>query len=64
MNDAIEQDISGTSIPTYIPTPKLKWYMSFVDNKYLRFFLPKAPNRFHRFMQRWLLGIYWEKADE
>jgi len=37
-----------------------KWEMMLSRDGYLRFDLPDAPNWFHRFMQKLILGIYWK----
>ena len=46
-----------------IPPPTIvEWYFSLEPEHHVRFHTPRPPNRFHRWMQRVLLGIYWGKA--
>ena len=41
------------------PEPKWKWTLA--DSDDIVFFCQVPPNRFHRFMQKIMLGIYWEE---
>jgi len=43
--------------------PPAKWAWTNDPDGYCRFHTPAAPNRFHRFMQKHLLGITWERID-
>ncbi len=42
-----------------VAPPKAEWMWTFEGQ--VRFNTVKAPNRFHRFMQRIFLGIIWRK---
>ncbi len=45
--------------------PDNKWKMTPVGDFYaLTFNLPCAPNAFHRFMQKVILGIKWERINK
>lgn len=46
---------------TLVP-PRHDWTMRFADAGDFQVRTNKAPNRFHRWMQRVLLGIHWERA--
>ena len=39
--------------------PPTKWKWSLCDSKDVEFHVHDAPNWFHRFMQKILLGIHW-----
>lgn len=41
--------------------PKATHQFRLADGDYLVFQTSKAPNKFHQWMQRLLLGIHWEK---
>lgn len=41
--------------------PAPKWTMRLNKGSMATFHLPTAPNRFHRLMQRVMLGIVWER---
>lgn len=43
----------------FMKSPVYKWKFSLCENTY--WYVENAPNVFHRFMQRLLLGITWEK---
>lgn len=45
-----------------IVSPPPKGRFSFTPDFYLSFYVGIYPNAFIRFMQRWLLGIYWRRA--
>ena len=67
-------DIDPDKITTYtikekstfsFMTQTLKWEMSNNGNFDQIFFtLPSAPNRFHRTMQKWILGIHWRRKQK
>lgn len=39
----------------------IQWSVRLFDDSTHRFHTPAAPNWFHRLMQKWLLGIVWER---
>jgi hypothetical protein len=43
--------------------PPPTWAWSFDPSFAIRFNVPRHPNRFHRFMQRVLLGIHWRNFE-
>ena len=43
--------------------PPPTWAWSFDPSFAIRFHVPRHPNRFHRFMQRVLLGIHWRNFE-
>lgn len=45
------------------PPPKYKWYITITDDSHAKLYFYEAPNIFHRFMQRMILGIRWVKCD-
>ena len=47
----------GLKIATLPPEPI--WEMTLCDSSDVLFRVAKAPNRFHRFMQKLVLGIQW-----
>lgn len=48
-------------VPQFIGGAKPTWFFRFDAKGDYRFQTPHPPNIFHRFMQRLVLGIYWEK---
>lgn len=57
MTNAPTVDSHKITIPQQ--APQWKWCLN--GNWDITFFQVTAPNRFHRFMQRLILGIYWVK---
>lgn len=41
--------------------PKARWSFSLNGTKEILFLCPSAPNRFHRLMQRLILGVTWRR---
>jgi len=41
--------------------PEVAWSVRLYDESKHRFEVPRAPNWFHRLLQKWLLGIVWER---
>jgi len=44
--------------------PKYTYKVTIAGDDGLVFSVTKAPNRFHRFMQRLILGFVWEKIEQ
>lgn len=47
-------------ITIYVP-PQPKWYVTFGNPNDIRLYLINPPNKFHRIMQRLILGLHWGK---
>ena len=56
------KDYSGYATLQVPPLPK--WKMTLADSDEFRFFTQNAPNSFHRWMQRVLLGIVWVRVNK
>lgn len=50
---------TGHSVLLRFPVPDWEW--SFTPDFGVCVRVVGAPNAFHRFMQRWLLGIHWRR---
>lgn len=51
--------------PKLVATPIVRWHWSLTRRGARTIFISEhAPNRFHRWMQRIFLGIYWEQHLE
>lgn len=46
------------------PTPISRWKMCFNGDWKFVIYHAEAPNKFHRFMQRVLLGIHWASLQD
>lgn len=44
--------------------PKPEWELRLQDNSELVFYVVDAPNKFHRIMQKLLLGFTWKRIDD
>ena len=54
-------DVSG---PGWVIPWRSQWAWSFTPDFTVRYVLPpggQPPSRFHRYMQRVILGVYWRK---
>jgi len=58
----VKKDTGHIETHTLITEPPPdEWGFLLSKNSDVLFCVPKGPCRFHRFMQRILLGIYWKK---
>ena len=54
----------GDSDACLLSFPEAKWSFTLEESGSLVFSVPSAPSAFHRFMQRWVLGIRWKRIEE
>ena len=47
-----------------LKVPNYEWWFSLTKDSYIKISSLTPPNRFHRIMQRLLLGIIWGKQNE
>lgn len=45
----------------FVAPPPAKWRMTIAGVMGIAFHLPVAPNRFHRWTQKLILGFEWER---
>lgn len=51
-------------VSTVSSPPRYRWSLILVKDAYPKFNFLKAPNRFHRFMQRIAFGFHWSRIDQ
>ena len=44
--------------------PRPRWTIRLFEASTVRWPTPAAPCWFHRLMQRWFLGVIWERLDD
>jgi len=57
----MSNEVNQVGTTSFMSLPPPVWKMTLCRQGDLKFQLTEGPNWFHRQMQRWCLGIHWER---